>query len=316
MRIAVLDVGSNTVHLLLVDAHRGAKPLPAHKEKADLRLVDVVSGSDAATSAGADRLVEYCRYAAGVAEDKGATSMLAFATSALRESAIGEQIIERVRHEAGVDLTTLSGEDEARLTFLAVRRWYGWSAGRLLSFDIGGGSLELAMGIDEDPDVALSLPLGAARLTQEWFTTDPPSEDELRELRRHVRAEIADVVGKVHRFGLPDHAVASSKTFRSLARIAGAAPSADGPYVRRTLRHADAQEIVSRLAEMPAAERAKLAGVPRGRSEQLLAGAVVADAAMDLFDVESVDICPWALREGMILRRLDHLDSVENPPAR
>ncbi|NEE00356.1 Ppx/GppA phosphatase family protein [Phytoactinopolyspora halotolerans] len=314
MRIGVLDVGSNTVHLLLVDAHPGAKPLPAYKEKTELRLVDLLDGDDSVDGEGADQLVECCANAVRIAEDKGATSMLAFATSALRESPNGAAVIDRVRRDAGIDLRVLSGEDEARLTFLAVRRWYGWSSGRLLCFDIGGGSLELAMGIDEDPDVAVSMPLGAARLTRKWFTGDPPSDDEVRALRRHVRAEVADVVGKVTRYGAPDKAVASSKTFRSLARVNGAAPSGDGPYVRRLLKRADMPELIDRLAGMSAAERAKLPGVAKSRAEQLLAGALVADAAMDLFDVPSVDICPWALREGLILRRLDQLEGVGSDP--
>lgn len=275
-----------------------------------MRLVELLDDTGSISADGADRLVQACREAVEVAEDKGATSMLAFATSALREAVNGTAVLDRVRAEAGVDLQILSGPDEARLTFLAVRRWYGWSAGRLLSLDIGGGSLELAAGVDEDPDVAVSLPLGAARLTRSWFTEDPPSHDELRALRRHVRAEIASIVGSINRYGRPDRAVASSKTFRSLARVAGAAPSGDGPYVRRTLSRADLQELVTRLAAMPASERAKLPGVSAGRAGQLLAGAVVADAAIDLFDVDRVDICPWALREGIILSRLDQIEGV------
>ncbi|WP_026874609.1 Ppx/GppA phosphatase family protein [Jiangella gansuensis] len=308
MRMGVLDVGSNTVHLLLVDAHRGARPLPVYKQKTDLRLVELLDKSGSIGKQGAQRLVECCQSAVEVAEDKGATSMLAFATSALREAVNGTAVLDQVREKAGVDLQILSGEDEARLTFLAVRRWYGWSSGRLLSFDIGGGSLELAAGIDEDPDVAVSLPLGAARLTRDWFSEDPPSKDEVRALRRHVRAEIASIVGSVSRYGDPDQAVASSKTFRSLARVAGAAPSGDGPYVRRTLSRDDVEALVKKLGSMPAADRAKLQGVSAGRAEQLLAGAIVADAAMDLFDVDSVDVCPWALREGVILRRLDQIE--------
>lgn len=306
--MGVLDVGSNTVHLLLVDAHRGARPLPAHKQKTELRLVELLDDSGSISPQGAERLVQSCREAVEAAEDKGATSMLAFATSALREAVNGTAVLDRVREEAGVDLQILSGEDEARLTFLAVRRWYGWSAGRLLSLDIGGGSLELAAGGDEDPDVAVSLPLGAARLTRAWFSDDPPSKDELRALRRHVRAEIASIIGSINRYGTPDRAVASSKTFRSLARVAGAAPSGDGPYVRRTLSRSDVQDLVKKLAGMTASERAKLSGVSAGRAGQLLAGGVVAEAAIDLFEVHEVDICPWALREGIILRRLDQIE--------
>lgn len=305
MRLGVLDVGSNTVHLLLVDAHTGARPLPAVKEKTDLKLIKLLDDDGAIRKDGARRLIDACRQAREIAEDKGAQSMLAFATSALREAKNGDAVLEEVHDEAGVDLQVLSGEDESRLTFLAVRRWYGWSSGRLLSLDIGGGSLEIAAGIDEDPDVALSLPLGAARLTRDWFSADPPSKDERKSLRKHVRAEIAAIVGQVSRIGEIDQVVASSKTFRSLARVAGAAAAAEGPYVRRVLTREDCADLVSRLGKLSSAERARLPGVSPQRAEQLLAGAIVADAALDLFDVPAVDICPWALREGLILRHLD-----------
>lgn len=318
MRMAVLDVGSNTVHLLLVDAHPGARPLPAFSHKVELRLSELMNEDGKVTSKGADRLIEFCAEAQQIAEDKGAESMLAFATSALREAENGDKVIAKVRERTGLALQVLSGDDEARLTFLAARRWYGWSSGRLLCLDIGGGSLEIATGIDEDPDVAISLPLGAGRLTRDWFTGDPPSKDEVRKLRKHVRAQVASVIGKVSRFGTPDQAVATSKTFRSLARITGAAPSADGPYVRRKVRRPDMAEQVSKLAGMATAERARLPGVSEGRAAQLLAGAIVADAAMDLFEIDELDVCPWALREGVILRRLDQMSGLgvgtDGPP--
>lgn len=307
MRMGVLDVGSNTVHLLLVDAHPGARPLPAYSHKTEIRLTELLSGDGKVSGKGVDRLVGLCAEAVQIAEDKGAESMLAFATSALREALNGDKVISKVREKTGLDLQVLSGDDEARLTFLAARRWYGWSSGRLLCFDIGGGSLEIAAGIDEDPDVAISLPLGAGRLTRDWLTGDPPTADEVRKLRKHVRAKVASVVGQVTRFGAPDQAVATSKTFRSLARVAGAAPSDEGPYVRRSLSREAMAENVVKLAGMSAANRARLPGVSAGRAEQLVAGAIVADAAMDLFDVDELQICPWALREGVILRRLDQM---------
>jgi exopolyphosphatase/guanosine-5'-triphosphate,3'-diphosphate pyrophosphatase len=206
-----------------------------------------------------------------------------------------------------VELRVLSGEDEAKLTFLAARRWFGWSAGRLLVLDIGGGSLEIAYGIDEEPDAAVSLPLGAGRLTGAWLRADPPDPEEVRSLRRHVRTEIARTVGEFTRLGSPDRVVATSKTFRQLARLAGAARSAEGPYVQRELTRDALQTWVPKLAVMAEQERAELPGVGEGRAGQLVAGALVAEAALDLFGVDRVEICPWALREGVILRRLDHL---------
>ncbi|MEV4068449.1 Ppx/GppA family phosphatase [Nonomuraea fuscirosea] len=307
MRLGVLDIGSNTVHLLVVDAHRGARPMPAYSHKVDLRLTEHLDEEHRLSERGVERLGRFVEEAVHLAEDKGVEELLAFATSAVREAANGEQVLARIDERCGVHIEVLSGRDEARLTFLAVRRWFGWSSGRLLVFDIGGGSLEIAAGVDEEPDAAVSLPLGAGRLTRDWFTGDPPPADEVRKLRKHVRAEIARNVGDIARYGVPDRAVATSKTFKQLARIAGAAPSSDGPYVSRSLSRQDMADWAGKLTTMGSAERARLSGVSEGRAAQLAAGALVADAAMDLFEVDRLEVCPWALREGVILRRLDVL---------
>ncbi|MEV5980874.1 Ppx/GppA phosphatase family protein [Streptomyces sp. NPDC052114] len=307
MRLGVLDVGSNTVHLLVVDAHPGARPLPAHSHKTDLRLAQLLDPAGAIGPEGVERLVSIIREAMEAAEDKGVEEVLPFATSAVREATNADEVLARVRDETGVDLQVLSGEEEARLTFLAVRRWFGWSAGKLLVLDIGGGSLEIAYGIDEEPDAAVSLPLGAGRLTAGWLPVDPADPSDVKALRRHVRAQIARTVGEFSRFGAPDHVVATSKTFKQLARLAGAARSAEGLYVQRELKRKSLEDWVPQLAAMTAQERAELPGVSEGRAGQLLAGALVAEGAMDLFGVETLEICPWALREGVILRRLDHL---------
>ncbi|MGB8945878.1 MAG: Ppx/GppA family phosphatase, partial [Streptomyces sp.] len=124
-------------------------------------------------------------------------------------------------------------------------------------------------------------------------------------------AQIARTVGEFARFGAPDHVVATSKTFKQLARLAGAARSAEGLYVQRELKRKSLEDWVPQLAAMTAAERAELPGVSEGRAGQLLAGALVAEGAMDLFGVETLEICPWALREGVILRRLDHLPATQ-----
>ncbi|WP_460349665.1 Ppx/GppA family phosphatase [Actinoallomurus acanthiterrae] len=310
MRLGVLDVGSNTVHLLVVDAHLGAAPLPAFSHKEEMRLAAHLEDGDRLSEEGAGLLGGFVDEAMRIAEDKGVERLIGFATSAVREAANGEDVLAKVRADSGVDLQVLSGEEEARLTFLAARRWFGWSAGRLLVLDIGGGSLEIAAGADEDPDFSTSVPLGAGRLTRDWFTADPPSPDEVRALRKYVRATIAREVSGVTRRGMPDHAVATSKTFKQLARIAGAAPTGQGTLVRRVLSHRDLTEWAGRLAEMDVAERAELPGVSEGRAPQLVAGAIVADAAMDLYQLPEVVICPWALREGVILR---HLDALPDP---
>lgn len=308
MREAVLDVGSNTAHLLVVDAHRGAAPLPASSVKRELRLAEHLTKAGALSDAGVDALVSFIAAALVEAEDKGCESVTAFATSAIREASNTDEVIELVRVTTGVDIAVLSGEEEAMLTFLAVRRWFGWSSGRLAVFDIGGGSLEIATGADEVPEVSLSFELGAGRLTRDWLPGDIASESDIRDLRKYIRAQIAKGAGAVLRAGSADHAVATSKTFRSLARVCGAVSSAEGPFVRRSLRRSALAKQLPRIAKLTPAQRAALPGVSSGRSHQLLAGGLVAQAVMDIFDIEELEICPWALREGVILRSLDSLD--------
>jgi exopolyphosphatase / guanosine-5'-triphosphate,3'-diphosphate pyrophosphatase len=272
-----------------------------------MRLAEYLDPDGTLAKKGVDTLVRFVREAMEVAEDKGCESVLAFATSAVREATNSEAVIARVNREIEVDLAVLSGADEARLTFLAVRRWFGWSSGRLTVFDIGGGSLEIAAGSDESPRVVQSLLLGAGRLTRDWLPGVVPSPDDVRKLRKHIRTTIAQDAGDVLRLGRADHAVATSKTFRSLARVCGAAPSDEGPYVRRLLPRDELAGWVPKLAEMTTAQRAELPGVSTARAHQLLAGALVADAVMDLFDLPALEICPWALREGVILEHLDKL---------
>lgn len=311
MRLGVLDVGSNTVHLLVVDAHHGAHPWPAHSEKVVLRLAEQIGPDGALTEGGADGLVKAVGMARAAADGLGAEDLLAFATSAVRDATNAADVLARVRDETGVRLEVLSGADEARMTFLAVRRWFGWSAGRLLAMDIGGGSLELAAGIDEHPDVAISLPLGAGRLSRERLAVDPaglapPSAEAVEELRAYVDAQLDPVVEQLTAVGW-ERPVATSKTFRTLARLAGAAPSGAGLWARRSLTRTGLRQVLGFVRHIPPAQLPELEGVSAQRAHQLLAGAVVAEAVMRRLDVDCVDVCPWALREGVILRRLDQL---------
>lgn len=307
MRMGVLDIGSNTGHLLIVDAYRGGPPLPAHSFKEPLRLAEQLGEDNRVTGEGLARLVKYVGEAQSEALERGCSSVVAFATSAVRDADNADEVLAAVRESTGVDLKVLPGEDEARLTFLAVRRWFGWSAGRLGVFDIGGGSLEIAVGADEEPEVARSVPLGAGRLTRDWLSSDPRRERGHVELRLHARSVMADVAGPLLRGGGFDRAVATSKTFRSLARMCGAAPSSEGRYVRRVLRRADLRPLISEIVHLSDEEVAALPGVSQDRAHQMVAGAVVAEAAMDLFDVDELEICPWALREGVLLEHLAHL---------
>lgn len=307
MRLGVLDVGSNTVHLLVVDAHRGAEPTPQLSRKSVLRLAEHIDKRGDLEREGADALVGASLGALRQAKELDCDEVLAFATSAVRDARNSAQVLDRVRIEAGIDMVVLSGEDEARLTFLAVRRWVGWSAGKLICLDIGGGSFELGAGIGEVPDVAISLPLGAGRLTREWISADPPSKSKVTALREYLDVELAEPAARLLESGPADRVVASSKTFRTLARLAGAAPSSAGPRTPRVITRDGLRQVTSFISRMSSTDLAELDGVSPSRSHQTLAGAVLAAAAMDALGVERFQLSPWALREGIILQRIDQL---------
>ena len=311
MRLGVLDVGSNTVHLIVVDAHRGAHPTPMHDDRWLLRLAEQIGDDGVLSKAGEKALLRAVQEACDQAEKQGCEELMALVTSAIRDAENGLEVLDRVRQRTGVDLQVTSGEEEARLTFLAVRRWFGWSAGKLLVLDIGGGSLELAAGVDEHPDVALSVPLGAGRMTRRFLPEaregGRPDLAALQKLDAHAAEVLVPAVKKLRAVGRPDLVAATSKTFRTLARLTGAAPYSAGLQVPRQLTQEGLGQLVGFISRIESSALAELRGVSPDRAHQVPAGATVAAAAMRLLDVPCVRICPWALREGVILRRLDSL---------
>jgi exopolyphosphatase/guanosine-5'-triphosphate,3'-diphosphate pyrophosphatase len=303
MRLGVLDVGSNTIHLQVMDAHPGARPTPTTNYKVELRLTEYLDISGAISAGGIQLLNDAIKEAVAHARVNETDEILAFATSALREASNGTQIIADINKKHEIDLQVLNGDDEASMTFLAVRRWLGWSAGKLLVIDIGGGSLEIASGVDENPEATISMPLGAARLTREFLNGDPYSAKGIRGLEKHAEELLRDSMPNSLKTHDADHFVATSKTFRTLARICAQWYGDDPKFIERK----SLNSAMPRLIEMNSKSRAELPGVSANRAQQIVAGGIVALAVMDRLDVDEAEICPWALREGILLRRLDWL---------
>ncbi|MCL3862467.1 Ppx/GppA phosphatase family protein [Actinotalea sp. K2] len=307
VRLGVLDVGSNTVHLLVVDATRGGPPLPQSSHKSVLRLMRYLEPSGRISDEGVRAVVEAVAQGAARAAEAGIDELLAFATSALREAPNGPEVLDLVEATTGVRLQVLTGEEEARTTFLAVRRWYGWSAGDMLLLDIGGGSLEIAAGDSEVPDLAVSLPLGAGRSTIGFLHDDPPTGEQTAALREHAAALLAGTVRQFADLPRPEHVVGSSKTIRSLARLAGSTSDGVGARDRLMLRRSALEDWVPRLAKIPAEARPALPGITVDRTFQIVAGGIVLAETLRAFKVSELEVSPWALREGLILQYLDRL---------
>ncbi len=315
MLLGVLDIGSNSAQLQVFEVRPGAPPLPTHAVKEPTLLGEAFDTDGAIDPAGVDRVVLAARRAMGAAKRLGVQQLYVFTTSAVRDATNRELILDRVEAETQVRPQFLSGVDEARLTYLAVHQWYGWSAGRQLVLDIGGGSMEIVFGRDAEPELAVSLPLGAGRLTRQFLPDDPPAREQVAAVRAHVRETLSEIADRLLWEGVPDRVIGTSKTFKQLARLSGSPAQRKGPFVRRSLTAADLDTWIPRLAGLRAQKRAKLQGVSRSRSRQILAGAVVARVAMKALNVQSVDVCPWALREGIVLHYLQtmHNESFDLP---
>ncbi|MDN3496506.1 hypothetical protein QL996_11240 [Planococcus sp. APC 4015] len=307
MRLGVLDIGSNTVHLLVADVRPGGRPLATTSTRTVLRLMRYITPDGSISEEGVVALENAVRVARDVAATEKVDELLATATSAVREATNGLEVIARIEAALGQPLQVLGGETEARFTFLAVRRWLGWSAGQILLFDIGGGSLEIAAGADELPDAAASVPLGAGRTTIEFLPVDPPGADAIDRLRDHARATIAPVLSRFQALPRPDHVAGSSKAIRSLAKLVGyPAPGWSGSE-RMLLPRAALGSWIPRLARIPAEARQELPGITADRTFQIVAAAVVLHTAMTSLDVDELEVSPWALREGVLLRYIESL---------
>ncbi|UOQ61198.1 Ppx/GppA family phosphatase [Leucobacter rhizosphaerae] len=308
MRLGVIDVGSNTVHLLVVDAHPGASPVPFHSQRSTVRLMRYLDAEGAIVEEGVQLIVDAIKLSVQTAREIGVHDLISTATSAIREATNGEEVLARITRETGVELQVLSGEDEARITMLAVRRWLGWSAGEVLLFDIGGGSFEIAQGADEYPDVQVSLPLGAGRSTINFLAEDPPPREAVSRLRAHARAEFTRVREEFFADRpRPKRVVGTSKTIRSLARLIGGPPDPETGDLAQ-LHYTGLREWEPSLRDMPSTVREYLPGITPERGYQIMAGAIVLRTAMKVFEVETLNISPWALREGIVLRYIDALD--------
>lgn len=304
MRLGVLDVGSNTVHLQVMDAHHGSAPLPFQSFKEEIRLAEFLTEKNELSKEGIDTLLKTLTRLKNSARDIKLDDMLAFATSAIREAANSEDVLAAVTDETGIDLQVLSGADEARFTFLAVRRWVGWSAGDVVLLDIGGGSLEVATGDQENPRYCNSVMLGANRMTRQFLTGDPFTEKSIIKLREHVKATLAPLATEMGD-NAKRTAIGTSKTFRTLRRI----QENYLPEMGSSLSREGLTRIVPRLAKMTRDQRAALPGVSASRSAQIVAGAIVAEETMAALGIEKLTQCPWALREGIVLQRIDWLKS-------
>ena len=302
MRIAALDLGSNSFHLLVADAHPDGTFEPLAREKEMLRLGSLVAATGEVGESATAAAVDVVRRFRALAQSHGAEEIVACATAALREAADSTTVVDRIEAEAGVKVRVISGREEARLIFGAVRASVVIDPGPALALDLGGGSLEMMIGGSRGMGWSTSLKLGVARLTTTLMRGDPPTGGDRRRVVHAVTTAVGRILPDIASFG-PKIAIGSSGTLETLIRLAAARRGGPLPQsvnqLAVTSRELDA--LTQDLLQMTSAERTDLPGVDSRRADLLPAGALLAVTILDLTGLDHLVGCEWAMREGMVL---------------
>lgn len=319
MRIAALDLGSNSFHLLVVETRADGSFEALVREKEMLRLGDVVARLGFLDDEAICRAIEVVRRFRAIAEAHGVEELVAYGTAALREAANGPEATDRIEAETGVRVQVINGIREAQLVFEAVRASVLMEPAPVLCADLGGGSLELAVGDRQGLQFATSLHLGVGRLTAEIVRSDPPTQKDRTRLRRRVQSEIDDVLDDISERG-PRQLVGTSGTFLAIVRASVALRDGTEPSSvnQLSITRRDLTAFAELVFRLDADERARLPGVDARRAELMPAGVVVADCLLEATGLDVLTGCEWALREGMVLRVLgqhDRADFSDDPRA-
>ncbi|GLW93548.1 Ppx/GppA phosphatase family protein [Actinokineospora globicatena] len=286
--VGVLDVGCFSAHLVVVAGKSGAPLYPVHSDKVRLRLDRSYDADGCLTEEGVDAITAAITSVRRRVRRAGMPvgRFVPFATSSVRDAGNADEVVREVERRTGMTLRTFTGAQEAELAYLAARRWSG-QQGRLTMLDVGGGTVELATGSADQPQVATSLPYGARALTTLGLAH---REDLVEDL---IRDALTDRdLAALHR----GRAVGCSKVFGGLAKLAG----------HHTVRVTDLDRWIPRLAALSARRRAKLPGISRHRANQSLAGAVAARALMEVTGHDAVAVSPWSTTEGLLLALREH----------
>jgi len=322
MRIAALDLGSNSFHLLVADVHLDGTFTAVAREKEMLRLGDDVARHGRIPGPTADRAVAAVRRLRQLADALGTREVIARATSAIRTAANGSELVDRIEAETGVEVEVINGGEEARLVFAAVRASVVLEPAPALCIDVGGGSVEVMIGDAAGLRWAVSLPLGVGRLTADCVRDDPPSRGDKKRLDQRVRAGLEPLVDEVHG-RRPRLAVGTSGTLNDLVRMAVALRSGAStmPPSTNALRatRADIDALHERIMATTTPERRRMPGLEEPRRAELLpAGSTLLVTALELFDLDGLIASDWALREGIVLdavRSHDPSDWSDDPRA-
>ena len=317
MRIAAIDVGTNSIHMIVCRLRPDRSFEVVDREKDMIRLgtsaLDGRALPEASMTAAMQTLSRFRR----LADSHGVDEIIATATSAVRETANGGDFVAAVQREIGVRVRVISGTEEARLIHLAAV--YAVDVGRrpVVVVDIGGGSTEITLGTAFRLQAGRSFKLGVLRLTERFVRTDPLSGRDERRLERHIRRETAAFVRQIRRRGV-ERVIGTSGTILSLGTLAARAPRRADDLRNVRVSAKEVTRLRTRLTATRLEDRLKMPGLEPRRADLAVAGVVLLDVLLDQLGASDLTLCDFALREGLVLdyiqRNAAHIQKVDRYP--
>ena len=320
MKIASIDIGSNSIKLVVVDAAASDSFAVLAREKDMVRLGHDTLRQGKLPTAAIERAVECITRFRSIAEARGAEEIIAVATASVREASNSAQFIKEIQRRAAVTVEVLSPLEEGRLIGLAAAQACADAGKSILNIDIGGGSTEISLMRDGAPASLLSVRLGAVGLTEEFLTTDPPKSRELKGLREEIRSALERPARELknehwHRATGTSGTILAIGTALRLRALtgdngtaAGARPAGDEVEISKL------SAFNLRAAELNSSERRLLPGISSQRSEIIIAGGQILEGVMRALSIGSLRTCSWALREGVLIDRLRKIEDESQPP--
>ncbi|MCI0341493.1 MAG: Ppx/GppA family phosphatase [Planctomycetales bacterium] len=299
---AVVDLGSNSVRMLVVAARPGGTYRVLDDERVGTRLAAGIGATGRLDPDAVRRTLAALRLMRRIARNHGAAIAAAVATSAVREAPERDAFLARAARALGAPVRTIPGEEEAMLAFESARRHFALGPGRTAVLDLGGGSAEIVLAAGGAVERAVALPLGAVRLTEEFLFDNPPRKRELLALGRHVARTLARALP---RGATADRVIASGGTISALAALS---QSREGETLSSvhgySLNPGQVRHLVEWLARRTSAERAELPGISPDRADLIVAGAAVVDGVLGRLRARSLVASAHGVREGLVLRLL------------
>lgn len=303
LRLAAIDIGSNSIHMVVAQAVADGGITTLWRLKEPVGLGRLSFPSRRLSAEAMNRAITVLERFQQAAQQRQAEKIIAVATSAVREAENGGDLIERVRRQLGLYIRVVSAREEARLIYLAVRHAIPLRSQPHLMIDIGGGSVEFIVGDDNQGSLLESRKLGAARMTARFVKSDPIEDDDLRHLQKHYDRELTPLIEQIEALH-PVKTIGTSGTLENLAAMCGSEPPHDGngssehPQVIEKSRF---EKLYEELLKSRAKDRARIRGLDDQRKDQIVAGAVLVNELFERLRVKRIEICPSALREGILL---------------